>query len=43
MKENVNHIFVDNNVLISAYTDVDTDKRYLHYLYSLKGEKLYTS
>jgi len=43
MKENINHIFVDTNVLIGAFMDIDPDKRCLHYLYSLKGKKLYTS
>ena len=43
MRENVNHIFVDTNVLIGAFMNIDADKRCLHYLYSLKGKKLYTS
>jgi hypothetical protein len=40
---NPNHIFVDTNVLIGAYSgDVrfQTDSDCLHYLYSIVGKKL---
>ena len=43
---NPNHVFVDTNVLVGAYSG---DARYqkdidcLHYLYSLTGKRLYIS
>ena len=43
---NPNHIFVDTNVLIGAYSgDVrfQTDSDCLHYLYSIVGKRLYAS
>ena len=43
---NPNHIFVDTNVLIGAYsgdTRFQTDSDCLHYLYSIVGKRLYTS
>ncbi|MBR5029298.1 MAG: PIN domain-containing protein [Bacteroidales bacterium] len=40
---NKNHIFVDTNILIGAYTGKQTDKQCLQYLFSLKGKKLYVS
>ncbi|MDD3405919.1 MAG: type II toxin-antitoxin system VapC family toxin [Paludibacteraceae bacterium] len=40
---NHNHIFVDTNVLIGAYSNRQNDKLCLQYIYSLKGKKLYTS
>lgn len=41
--KNVNHIFVDTNVLIGAWANKKDDKDCLQYLFSLKGKKLYTS
>ena len=39
-----NHnIFVDTNVLIGAFSDMQNDKECLKYLYSLTGKRLYTS
>jgi predicted nucleic acid-binding protein len=43
MKANENHIFVDTNVLIGAYSDNERDKKCLQYLFSLKGKMLYIS
>ena len=43
---NPNHIFVDTNVLIGAYSgdaNFQTDSDCLHYLYSIVGKKLYIS
>ena len=43
---NPNHIFVDTNVLIGAYSGdakFQTDSDCLHYLYSIVGKKLYIS
>ena len=43
---NPNHIFVDTNVLIGAYSGdarFQTDSDCLHYLYSIVGKKLYVS
>lgn len=40
---NQNHIFVDTNVLIGAYTDRHNDKICLQYIYALQGKKIYTS
>ena len=43
---NPNHIFVDTNVLIGGYSGdprFQKDAACLHYLYSLKGKKLYIS
>jgi len=43
MKLNPYNIFVDSNVLISAYSDQQEDKKCLEYLYSLKGKHLFIS
>lgn len=43
MNPNPNHIFVDTNVLIGAYSNRENDKRCLRYLFSLRGKHLYTS
>ena len=43
MKPNENHIFLDTNVLIGAYSGCQADKKCLQYLYSLTGKKLYIS
>ena len=43
---NPNHIFVDTNVLIGAYSGdsrYQTDSDCLHYLYSIVGKRLYIS
>ncbi len=43
---NPNHIFVDTNVLIGAYSGdarFQTDSDCLHYLYSIVGKRLYAS
>ena len=43
---NPNHIFVDTNVLIGAYSGdarYQTDSDCLHYLYSIVGKRLYAS
>ena len=43
---NPNHIFVDTNVLIGAYSGdarYQTDNDCLHYLYSIVGKRLYIS
>ena len=40
---NSNHIFVDTNVLIGAWSGIQTDKNCLQYLFSLKGKQLYIS
>lgn len=43
---NPNHIFVDTNVLVGGYSDdarFQKDADCLHYLYSLKGKRLYIS
>jgi predicted nucleic acid-binding protein len=40
---NENHIFVDTNVLIGAYSGVQNDKICLQYLYSLTGKRLFIS
>jgi predicted nucleic acid-binding protein len=43
---NPNHIFVDTNVLIGAYSGdarFQTDCDCLHYLYSIVGKRLYAS
>ena len=43
---NPNHIFVDTNVLIGAYSGdarFQKDADCLHYLYSTKGKRLYIS
>ena len=43
---NPNHVFVDTNVLIGAYsgdTRYQTDSDCLHYLYSIVGKRLYIS
>ena len=43
---NSNHIFVDTNVLVGAYSDdsrFQKDKECLHYLCSLVGKRLYIS
>ena len=43
---NPNHIFVDTNVLIGAYSGdarFQTDSDCLHYLYSIAGKRLYAS
>ena len=43
MKQNTNHIFVDTNVLIGAWSGKKEDKDCLQYLFSLIGKKLYIS
>jgi len=43
MNPNPNHIFVDTNVLIGAYSNFENDMRCLQYLFSLRGKRLYTS
>ena len=43
MKQNINHIFVDTNVLIGAWSGKKEDKNCLQYLFSLIGKKLYIS
>ena len=43
---NPNHIFVDTNVLVGAYSGdakFKTDSDCLHYLYSIVGKRLYIS
>ena len=43
---NPNHVFVDTNVLIGAYSGdarYQTDSDCLHYLYSIVGKRLYIS
>ncbi|MDR2684950.1 MAG: type II toxin-antitoxin system VapC family toxin [Prevotellaceae bacterium] len=43
MKSNENHIFLDTNVLIGAYSGYAKDKKCLDYLFSLSGKRLYIS
>jgi len=43
MKSNGNNIFLDTNVLIGAYSGVQSDVKCLNYLFSLTGKRLYTS
>jgi len=43
MKSNENHIFLDTNVLIGAYSGKELDKKCLQYLFSLTGKRLYAS
>jgi len=43
MNPNPNHIFVDTNVLIGAYGNIENDRRCLQYLFSLRGKHLYIS
>ena len=40
---NINHIFIDTNVLIGAYAGRQEDKDCLHYLSTLVGKKVYIS
>ena len=43
---NLNHIFVDTNVLVGGYSGdarFQKDADWLHYLYSLTGKRLYVS
>lgn len=40
---NQNHIFVDTNVLIGAWSGRQSDMLCLQYLFSLKGKRLYSS
>jgi predicted nucleic acid-binding protein len=40
---NVNHIFVDTNVLIGAFRNHTPDKYCLQYLLSLRGKRLFIS
>ena len=43
---NPNHVFVDTNVLIGAYSGdarYQTDSDCLHYLYTIVGKRLYIS
>ena len=40
---NENHIFVDTNILIGAFTGRQSDERCLQYLFSLRGKKLFIS
>ena len=41
--DNSNNIFIDTNVLIGAWSDIQTDKNCLQYLFSLKGKRLFIS
>jgi len=41
--QNVNHIFVDTNVLIGAWSNKKDDRYCLQYLFSLNGKELYIS
>jgi len=43
MKSNENHIFLDTNILIGAYSGNLIDKKCLQYLFSLTGKQLYIS
>ena len=38
-----NRIFIDTNVLIGAWAGEQNDIQCLHYLFSLKGKRLYSS
>lgn len=38
-----NRIFVDTNVIVGAWSGRQNDEKCLHYLYSLKGKKLFLS
>jgi predicted nucleic acid-binding protein len=40
---NVNHIFVDTNVLVGAFRNNSVDKYCLQYLLSLRGKRLFIS
>ena len=40
---NQNNIFVDTNVLIGNFANIQNDKQALKYLYELKGKRLFTS
>jgi len=40
---NQNNIFVDTNVLIGNFANIQNDKQALKYLYELKGKCLFTS
>ena len=40
---NENHIFVDTNVLVGAFSGRETDRNCLDYLTSLKGKRLFVS
>lgn len=40
---NKNNIFIDTNVLIGAYADIEKDKKAWLYLISLNGKRLFTS
>ncbi|MDR0733818.1 MAG: type II toxin-antitoxin system VapC family toxin [Dysgonamonadaceae bacterium] len=43
MRLNPYNIFIDTNVLISAFSGKQQDKKCLEYLYSLKGKYLFVS
>lgn len=40
---NVNHIFVDTNVIIGWWAGIKPDADCIKYLFSLRGKRLYTS
>ena len=40
---NKNHIFIDTNILVGAYSGKETDRQCLQYLFSLTGKKLFVS
>ena len=40
---NKNHIFIDTNILVGAYSGKEADRRCLQYLFSLTGKKLFVS
>ena len=40
---NANHIFVDTNVLIGFFINLNNDKSALNYLFELHGKRLFTS
>ncbi|GHT54059.1 hypothetical protein FACS189451_00960 [Bacteroidia bacterium] len=41
--KNRNHIFVDTNILIGAYSGHEIDRNCLQYLFSLTGKRLFIS
>ena len=40
---NKNHIFIDTNILVGAYSGKEADRLCLQYLFSLTGKKLFVS
>lgn len=40
---NKNHIFIDTNILVGAYSGKESDRQCLQYLFSLTGKKLFVS